>query len=449
MATLYPSNIDNDSTLPRVEDNVTEIGGSAINGLRDAVITLESAVGTNPQGNKTDLNTRVSVAIDADGNLKTSALEAKGLVTLPIYDAEIADNAGIQESKLDLDYSTTSLYDDYASLAVDVSATQTGYTTLSNALNNHVFGVNEFHDGYMIKINGVSATQYGIAGLKSHTVGDALNEFGQLLLSGNGTTTPHIDLTLPTTTKHRASEIGVDSSQFEAIPPTATNVQAALDVLDSQQAVFGQHHLDVFHANGVLKEVQSGTQYNPSKQLITSAAVSYVDGYSVVTVTGVTSFAALGVKTGCLLSIEGTVKDVGVYQIGAVGPVTAAHTLDGFPALNANQLSVFHVFQQTVAATTTASVFEPANSSSQSAPLVCSPRFNSGVADTITILNPDAARVVSFGFNGAIINGPGFSLVVTAGIGGGQYRTITIPGLNLDELGVNQAATVDARSVAN
>jgi len=36
----YPNNFDDDSTLPVVNDNLTEIGGEAINALRDAVVQI-------------------------------------------------------------------------------------------------------------------------------------------------------------------------------------------------------------------------------------------------------------------------------------------------------------------------------------------------------------------------------------------------------------------------
>lgn len=48
MATKYPSQIDNTSTLPRVVDNSTPIKASTINNLRDVIISIESELGVKP-----------------------------------------------------------------------------------------------------------------------------------------------------------------------------------------------------------------------------------------------------------------------------------------------------------------------------------------------------------------------------------------------------------------
>lgn len=48
MATKYPSQIDNTSTLPKVVDNSTPIKASTVNNLRDAIINIESELGIKP-----------------------------------------------------------------------------------------------------------------------------------------------------------------------------------------------------------------------------------------------------------------------------------------------------------------------------------------------------------------------------------------------------------------
>ena len=65
----YPGSLDTDAEIQRVDDNITEIGGDAINALRDAVFAIEKTLGTNPQGSSTDLKTRISVSIDNSGNI--------------------------------------------------------------------------------------------------------------------------------------------------------------------------------------------------------------------------------------------------------------------------------------------------------------------------------------------------------------------------------------------
>ncbi len=47
--TTYPGTLDSDLDLPRASDDVTEISSDSINSIRDAVIAIETAVGTEPQ----------------------------------------------------------------------------------------------------------------------------------------------------------------------------------------------------------------------------------------------------------------------------------------------------------------------------------------------------------------------------------------------------------------
>ena len=57
----YPVDLDTDVELPRIDNNITEIGGEAINKLREAVFALERALGRSPQASAADLATRVDV----------------------------------------------------------------------------------------------------------------------------------------------------------------------------------------------------------------------------------------------------------------------------------------------------------------------------------------------------------------------------------------------------
>ena len=106
----YPNQLDTDIELPPVNDNITEIGGEAINAVRDAVLNIEETLGTNIHGTSGNLATRLNVSINNDGTIKSSALTSAGLVSLPIYDYHIAPAAAITESKLSLDHSTQDLY---------------------------------------------------------------------------------------------------------------------------------------------------------------------------------------------------------------------------------------------------------------------------------------------------------------------------------------------------
>jgi hypothetical protein len=443
MATKYPQNIDDDSTLPATENGATEISGDTLNSLKDATQALEKAVGVNPQGNRTDLASRISVSIDQDGNLKTSALEDRGLVALPVVDADVDDHAAIKEAKLALDYSTSYLKGLSDSETADIDGLQSGLGAIAPRLNGHIAGISDFHDVYAIHVSPTD-TASGILALNSTSAGQALNYVGELLLSGTNTAEPHIDTTLPAAIKHKAVDVSVDTSNFEILSKAATTVQAALDSLDAAEGVLAGEHITTFHSNGILKQVQSGSVFNTSQRKIVSTSASYVLGSSVVTLP---SANLTGVVAGDLLTIETTTAlDAGTYQIVEVGPVAQVIGNPSSAALTAYQVLVLHTFKET--STVTASIYGAKLVSSDAAPLACSVVHNGTLVDTIAILNPQAARVVSMGFNGAIINGDGYDLRVEVGVGAGQTRTITVSGLNLYQNAVTQAWTVDAESVA-
>lgn len=445
---VYPQALDTDLELPRVDENITEMGGDAINSLRNAVFNIEHALGLNPAGTKPSLADRINMSLDAEGRIKASALNEIGVVTLPITNAQIGATAAIVESKLDLDHPTQTLRNLISSLQTDVVGLQTGVAAITSRFNLHVIGQGDFHDGYQIKIN--TGTFVGVGGLVATTIGDAVNEIAGHLFGVVNGREPHIDFSLPTDIKHVASKVSVDTSNFSSIDRTVKNVQEALDGIDQQVLSQQSGHVDGFHANGILKEINSGEFFNPNQQKFRDTSSSYTQGSTVVTIPSIASFASIGVKSGDILYVEdttGSIMDAGSHKIRAVGPLVAGDTLGGLPTLASNQLSVFHVFEETQASITVDG-YEAASVSSENAPLACSVRNNTTLVDTPTILNPDAARVVSLGFNGAVLNGDGYDIHLRVGLTGGVYRELTIPNLNRERLAASQASPVDATSVA-
>lgn len=450
--TTYPEAFDSDLELPRASDNVTELSSDLINSLRDAIIAIQQSIGLMPQGNKSSFTNRVNVSIDANGFIKRNALENIGLVTLPIANKHIGATAAIQESKLALDYNTAALKNMVDSLRTDVGGVISGLAINTDASNSHALGLAHFHDGYHIKIN--KGTQVGVAGLQAKTVGDALNELGALLLSGNNTLEPHIDLGMPSDMRHIADVISVNATTFQTIDRSARTVQDALDSIDSSAGILGTGHADTFHANGILKSIRSGDYYNPSKLLLGPIeGAHYSEGTGVINFPGVINSLSAILKPGDIVVVHAKsgVADVGSYQIRAVGPIVDADTLGGLTELGENEVDVFHTFTESRAPEDKllVSVYGAASISSEAAPLACAVRNNETITDTVSILRPDAARAVSIGLNGAIINSDGYELHIKAGIGGGVIRELTIPELNLERLGTNQAEPVDAKSIAN
>jgi hypothetical protein len=124
--------------------------------------------------------------------------------------------------------------------------------------------------------------------------------------------------------------------------------------------------------------------------------------------------------------------DYGVFQIRAVGPLTDAETLGGLPSLSSNQAAIFHVFEESRDANdiVKANIYKASSESSKFCPLACSVRNNEVICDSISIMHPNAARVVSLGFNSAVFCGDGYEIHIRAGVGCGRHREITLANLN-------------------
>jgi hypothetical protein len=438
MPTRYPNGLDNDSTLPRVEDNLTEVGGEAINAVRDAALALERSIGIKPQGNTTSLAERVNVSIDENGNLRPEALTLD-----PVVNSMVDPNAAIAESKLALAYSTSMLDGYIDTVASDVADLQINVDILYSKYTGHVTGTTDRHNATTINLNPALPIAPGPTPTPATNVQDALGQLTDLLLSG---TDPHLDAYgADRTVKHKAAGISVNSASFTFIDQV-TNTQAAFESIDTQHNAYAQRHMDTFHSNGVLKEIRSGNLYNGQQVVIANQDAYCTVGSTVVWLGGLTGLGALGVSVGDIFVVD-TGSDAGVYQIRAIGPTTTGQTIGSLPVLDDGYLSVFHVFGSTATLVNT-HIYKPQSVSSESAPLACSVRHNNGIPDTISVLNPNAARVVSLGFNGAIINGDGYDISIQVGLPGPQTRTLTITNLNRDRTGLNQATPVTSESVA-
>lgn len=228
--TVFPGSLDTDLEIPRVDNNITEIGGDVINALRDAVFAIQSTIGLSAPGNANDLVTRINGVIDADGNIKTDAIAEHGLVSLPIADAHIGATAAIAETKLDLDYSTTSLNARIITNVTDINSVRTSVTNVSNQAIAHYAGSADKHDGYDITL----------------TVGIRSSDDVETILNVlNNAFTAHEN---STSGAHPATSISVNN-EFETI--SATTVQQALNELDSSEANAIINHQDRLHRTGV------------------------------------------------------------------------------------------------------------------------------------------------------------------------------------------------------
>lgn len=263
---VYPFEIDSDSELPRIDDNITELGGEAINSLRDAVFNIEEQLGITPAGTLNSLAEFLAVSFNANGTIKQSALTSVGLATLPIVDNQVADGAGIKEYKLSLDYSTSDLH----TLIVSNKSLLDSLVTFANAtetkLNSHIGGSPDSdlrHVGSHIDLNAVPSDirdpSYVWGGLfdknnvprTAVTVAEALDQISTELVF-------HQNITqVNSPGAHPASAISVDGTNFTEISTSINDVQEALEALDAAEENVVAIHRATMHSNGIPQDSRS------------------------------------------------------------------------------------------------------------------------------------------------------------------------------------------------
>lgn len=267
----FPSAIDDDASIPYVNDNINEIGGEVINAVRDATIALETEVGIGGPGTTGSIAERLGVSIQADGYIKSSALTSLGLVTLPITNSQIANNAGIPESKLTLNYRTSDLFNYIQDLSRIISE-DTGWISITGMkLEPHVTGFAFFHYLNHILVSGPSdylKNKFNLLrdNTDSFAVIDDMNDellahqwadgspFGliQDVTTNNGST-------YPSNYGHTASGIFLNTNRFTTIPQTMQDLQLFADFIDSSSIFLLGTRIQNLYSNGISKVSRSSS----------------------------------------------------------------------------------------------------------------------------------------------------------------------------------------------
>lgn len=300
---VYPFELDSDNDIIRVDDNVTELGGEAIDQLRDAVFAIEGELGLGLSGSVGTLASRLNVSLNANGSIKQSALTAVGLVTLPISDNQIGVNAAIKESKLALDHSTSDLYTIITANRSLLNAVNAFATTTATDFLDHLAGSKFLSDGAtparhaasQIDLNIVPTDSrdpfYTWTGLKDKTgTLRTATEIATALLQINNDLVNHENETVGA---HVATALTVDTSNFQEIPTTANTVQKVFDYLDEAEILNVGEHRAVQHAAGIPPVARSQSLTNP-------------DGYGVDTVVQPTSVNTYLVNPPANMPVDST-----------------------------------------------------------------------------------------------------------------------------------------------
>ena len=259
----YPYILDDNSSIYEISDNITEISGQNFNQVRDAVFKIEEELGIKPSGTLDSLKEFLDVSFNTNGTIKAAALTAIGLVTLPIDNAQVGVSAGILESKLNLDYSTSSLRALIATNSSLINSLQTAVNGLTTNLGLHIGGGSAAvrHVASHIDINSVPSdtrdptfTWSGLVDTNGNprsatNVGRALEQINNELVGHE----------IATALAHPATAISVDTSNFTQLTEEATDVQTALEQLDAAEDLRIGLHRAIQHSSGIPADARSSS----------------------------------------------------------------------------------------------------------------------------------------------------------------------------------------------
>ena len=420
----YPSNLDDDSSLPSVIDGSTEISGEVINALKAAVLAVQRAIGADPQGSLADLVARLAVSINDDGTLKSSAL-----VVAAIVNSQVAAAAGIEESKLALDFSTQFLRDQITSNDIDIQILQSALAQLIADFSSHHLSGAFPHDSDQILLDAAypSSTPPWLTGISGTTVADAIRELADALAAH---TSPSA------VAAHAASNISVTGS-FSYI--TASNVQEALEELEALRGEELRQHLDDAHSNGISAWENDPLGWNRNLQLYPSSgttAATVISRY-------VVDFGSDTLRDFKVARGEVLVFGNEAYVIAEVGPRVGTGSK---PTLDSTQLELFRPLP-VASGIIQAAIFGKSSVSNLKSALAAATFPGTSTADTLLLARPNAAKVVSLGLNPLFIDAS-CELHMQVATGAGTSKSIIVDSLHLDRTGVTPVLKVTAASIA-
>lgn len=267
----FPIQLDDDTTLPPVNDNIQDIGAEAINALRDAVFNIEQYLGLDGPGTTSSLAARIGVSLDPSGGIKSSAIASLGLVTLPITNDQIADSAEIPEYKLKLDHRTQDLFNYILDLSKNVN-NALGWISLTGVkLEPHLNGFIYRHTLNQIDVssNPSEFLKNKFNALRnnhdSYTMISDLNTelLGHQFADGTGSSTQLITTTggstYPSNYGHTSSGIWLNTSRFSVIPQTADDLQQFADFIDSSSIFLYGTRIQNLYTNGISRSSRSSS----------------------------------------------------------------------------------------------------------------------------------------------------------------------------------------------
>lgn len=262
MASRYPAALDGIDNLATVRDNLTNLSSDIVNRLRDSILAIEQTLGINPQGQFTDLVSRLAVIINTDGSIRKEAFQVIGGIFGPIKNDDVDPNARIAESKVALNFPTSLLQDEIKILDTrNAGLVELILTTKAN-LQEHITRATGAHRATAIAVDAQTSPVHSssaVVKIEQSNVQAVLQDlFARHINFFPGSNS---DLLSLTNSPHQANQIFYDNRNTEL----ATNsVQGAIDNLFKKGDSFITDHQRQLHSNGIQRRIERVDTENAS-----------------------------------------------------------------------------------------------------------------------------------------------------------------------------------------
>ena len=392
----YPNKLDTSIEIPAVRDNIIEIGSDVLNSLRSAIFNIERTLGINPQGaTGNTVASRINKALDGNGNILKEALDKAGLLSGPISNADVSKSAGIDESKIKLDYPTTLLQDEISQLVKQVDNILATLEELSYlyAAHTHPESKNR-HKGHAISIDAIERVSSDV-GMVSSELQTAQELFENIFASHINYDGSNIS---SANRSHEADQIFFNKEDVSAYIDSEDVQGAIIDVLGHTRGQI-EGHQNRHHSNGVLRtSVLTGLEDGLGKMLLDEQPVTFSEYPSgrtykrfTISLTNMPPAPVEPINRSDILRLYYGTEDQFIdYQI---------HSVE-FDGGSIKSITVFGIITRVSDTLDRIKVFRNANALTNPASLLPSVRPfppPSTNRDVIQVANPNAATIVSRG----------------------------------------------------
>ena len=246
----YPNKLDTSLEIPAVRDNIVEVGSDVLNSLRSAIFNIERTLGINPQGaTGNSVASRINTSLDGNGNILKEALDKAGLLSGPITNSDVSKAAGIDESKLRLEYPTTLLQDEISQIMLQIKTITDTLEELAYlfAAHTHLESKNR-HKAQAITVDKIenNSSNLGITSAEQQTSQELFEALFSSHINYDGS-----DISL-SNRSHKANQVHFDNENVSAYVDS-NDVQGAIEDVLRETSGQLERHQNLQHSNGRLR----------------------------------------------------------------------------------------------------------------------------------------------------------------------------------------------------